>query len=310
MNLASIARALGGEVSADQVRCPGPNHSKADRSLSIRIGRDGKLVHHGFSGDSFEACDSYIRSCLGLPQWEPESRKPGSLATLAGGTRQKAKRETVFDFYDPETGELRYKKVRIDTDEGKSFYFSPKERGGSPPLLYGANYLADLLPGQPIFLVEGELKVNRLRELGAVAVSGDSGQGSKWLPSHAELLRGLDIILWPDSDAPGEQYIANAARCLRGHAASLRVGLAFGKPDGTKGRDACDWEGEQDDLAALVTTAEPYSGELNAHAHDEQQEEPLPLFPPLPEAAACPIDALGSVLSRAAKAIARCRCPM
>jgi hypothetical protein len=43
----------------------------------------------------------------------------------------------------------------------------------------------------------------------------------------------------------------------------------------------------------------------NGHAHGEQAEEPLPLFPPLPEAAPYPIDALGPVLSPAAKAIER-----
>jgi hypothetical protein len=28
---------LGGEVAGGQVRCPGPNHSPADRSLSVKL---------------------------------------------------------------------------------------------------------------------------------------------------------------------------------------------------------------------------------------------------------------------------------
>jgi putative DNA primase/helicase len=71
MNLTSIAHTLGGEVSNGQVLCPGPGHSRADRSLSIRIGKDGRLLHHSFSSDPFEVCDDYIRSRLGLPGWKP-----------------------------------------------------------------------------------------------------------------------------------------------------------------------------------------------------------------------------------------------
>ena len=42
--LQSWARALGGEVSGDQVLCPGPGHSPKDRSLSVKIGKDGQPV--------------------------------------------------------------------------------------------------------------------------------------------------------------------------------------------------------------------------------------------------------------------------
>ena len=126
-------------------------------------------------------------------------------------------------------------------------------------MLYGAERLCDVSEGQPVFVVEGEKKVDRLRELGAVAVSGDSGFSSKWLPAHADLLRGLPVILWPDSDEPGEWYIARAATCLTGSAASVRIVRPFGPPSGEKGRDVCDWHGSADDLAALVDSAESYA---------------------------------------------------
>jgi hypothetical protein len=98
-----------------------------------------------------------------------------------------------------------------------------------------------------------------LRELGAIAVCADSGAQSKWLPSHAALLRGLNINLWPDSDEPGEKYVANAVSCLKDSAASLRVVRPFGKPNGAKGRDVCDWQGGPDELQKLVESAEPYA---------------------------------------------------
>jgi putative DNA primase/helicase len=70
----------------------------------------------------------------------------------------------------------------------------------------------------------------------------------------------LSIILWPDSDEPGEKYISHAAKCLKDSAASIKVVRPFGPPNGTKGRDVCDWTGNAEDLAALVAAAEIYGG--------------------------------------------------
>jgi putative DNA primase/helicase len=248
MNLVSLATALSGEINGGQVLAPGPKHSPGDRSLSVRLDAsapDGFVVH-SFAGDDPIACKDYVRQRLGLPQW-----KPGN-----GNSRH----TVTHDYRDPKTGETRYRKERIEFVDGKkTFIIKPKGRGGSEPLLYGGECIADLAEGQPLFVVEGEKKVDRLRELGAIAVSADSGAESKWLPSHAELLRGLTIILWPDSDEPGEKYIARAAICLNGHAASIRIVRPFGKPNGGKGLDVCDWKGGPDELAKLAETAGPYA---------------------------------------------------
>jgi RecA-family ATPase len=172
----------------------------------------------------------------------------------------------VYEFCDPSSGAVRYRKERIEgAGGGKSFRFSPIGRNGQSPVLYGCERLADLAEGQPVFVVEGEKKVDRLRELGAVAVSGDSGASSRWLPAYADLLRGLHVVLWPDSDEPGEKYIANAAACLAGSAASLRVVRPFGKPNGAKGRDVCDWVGGPGELASLVEEADIYRGRDESH---------------------------------------------
>ena len=36
-SLAHLARQLGGDVVGQQVLCPGPKHSRKDRSLSVRL---------------------------------------------------------------------------------------------------------------------------------------------------------------------------------------------------------------------------------------------------------------------------------
>jgi hypothetical protein len=242
--LQSWAKLLGGEVCGTQVLCPGPGHSAEDRSLSVKIGRDGQPIVHSFAGDDPITCKDHVRKALGLPPFKPN----GSRKTVA-----------TYEFRDPASGEARYRKERVERADGtKSFFFKPAGRNGSDPLLYGAERLADVAEGQPVFIVEGEKKVDRLRELGAAAISGDSGSSSKWLPAHAGLLRGLPIILWPDSDEPGEKYAARAVDCLRSSAASLRVVRPFGPPNGAKGRDVCDWHGNAEDLAALAAGAELY----------------------------------------------------
>jgi hypothetical protein len=51
-----LARALGGEVSGDEIRARGPGHSAKDRSLSVKVDPDapgGFIVHsHSPRNDS------------------------------------------------------------------------------------------------------------------------------------------------------------------------------------------------------------------------------------------------------------------
>ena len=80
-----VARALGGEVCGDEVLCPGPGHSNADRSLSVKPDRDaadGFLVY-SFAGDDPILCRDHVRTKLGLPPFEPKKKngKAGAGAT-------------------------------------------------------------------------------------------------------------------------------------------------------------------------------------------------------------------------------------
>ncbi len=63
-----VARALGGEATGDTVLCPGPGHSKRDRSLSIKLDSkapDGFRVH-SFAGDDWRLCRDHVKAMLGL----------------------------------------------------------------------------------------------------------------------------------------------------------------------------------------------------------------------------------------------------
>ncbi len=76
LDLRSIARRLGGEVSGRQVLAPGPNHSARDRSLSVRLSwqaPDGYIVF-SHAGDDFAACRDHVRAKLGLSHVMPTRR--------------------------------------------------------------------------------------------------------------------------------------------------------------------------------------------------------------------------------------------
>jgi hypothetical protein len=76
MDIGHIARSLGGDViSRDSCNVPGPNHSRRDRSLSIRIDRDGRLKIHSFANDDWKECRAYVFSKLGISDdWKPDNK--------------------------------------------------------------------------------------------------------------------------------------------------------------------------------------------------------------------------------------------
>jgi hypothetical protein len=64
IDLRSLARALGGDVSAGQVLAPGPGHSPKYCSLSIKLDSsapDG-FVLNSFAGDDPIECRDYVRA--------------------------------------------------------------------------------------------------------------------------------------------------------------------------------------------------------------------------------------------------------
>lgn len=76
-DLHSIARALGGEVRGDKALVPGPGHSPKDRSLSLKIGADGRVIWHSFAGDRWEDVRPHLaRAGLSLASGEAGPYKP------------------------------------------------------------------------------------------------------------------------------------------------------------------------------------------------------------------------------------------
>jgi putative DNA primase/helicase len=74
VSLRSIAATLGGDVISNRyVLCPGPGHSKRDRSLKVKLKPDGTFSVTSFAGDVWQTCKDYVRERLGLPNdWHRE----------------------------------------------------------------------------------------------------------------------------------------------------------------------------------------------------------------------------------------------
>jgi putative DNA primase/helicase len=79
MNIREAAAHLGGEVHGGKIVCPGPNHSKGDRSLAVWLGPPLRV--HSLAEDDWRDCLSFVRQRLGLPdddwRYRPlEERRP------------------------------------------------------------------------------------------------------------------------------------------------------------------------------------------------------------------------------------------
>ncbi|RWN99508.1 MAG: virulence-associated protein E [Mesorhizobium sp.] len=72
MNLKSAALALGGEVTGrNSIHCPGPAHSRSDRSLQVTFKPDGSFICRSFSGDDWRECRDHVKARLGLSDDRP-----------------------------------------------------------------------------------------------------------------------------------------------------------------------------------------------------------------------------------------------
>lgn len=71
-DLHALVKRHGGELHGSYAVLPGPGHSRRDRSLSVTLGREGRLVFHSFAGDSFED----VRDYLGIEARQGEAPNP------------------------------------------------------------------------------------------------------------------------------------------------------------------------------------------------------------------------------------------
>jgi hypothetical protein len=245
-----MAELLGGEVRGGEVLCPGPSHSAADRSLSVKPdpAADHGFVVHSFSGDDAIVCRDHVRKKLGLAEWKPRERKAG---------RSKAGAKP----WSPIIARHVYKNadgtpyLQVCRTLAKTF-FQNKWNGqmwvtGKPDGPKVPYMLPELLAAPPtakVHICEGEKDADALVKLGFVATTNSEG-AANWTDDLNEYFRDRHVFIHEDNDDEGRKRVQRIARVLDGIAASVRVIRLPGLPP--KG-DVSDWLENDPSGARLV----------------------------------------------------------
>jgi hypothetical protein len=189
-----IAKHLGGagrNASGWDCRCPAHEDGKA--SLSLSIGKGGKLLWHCHAGCVQAAVLEGLKQANVLMNGDarPAEHKP-----------QQRRRIVATYSYVDEHGAVLFEVVRYQPKDFRQR--RPDGNGGyiwslgdTHRVLYR---LPEVLSADEVVITEGEKDADRLRSLGFTATTNPEG-AKKWQPSFAEALAGKRVIILPDNDA-------------------------------------------------------------------------------------------------------------
>jgi putative DNA primase/helicase len=181
--------------------------------------------------------------CHGCGWDGPKARKGNS-----AGSGDLGPIKAVYDYTD-EAGERLYQVLRFEPLHGPKQFRQRKGpdqkkwsiKGVRIVLFRLHELIEELAAGCTIFVVEGERDVITLRQHGVPATCNPMGAG-KWWPEFNEILRGADVVICGDNDAPGREHVMLVAANLHGVARRLRVlDLAKFWPEIQESDDITDW---------------------------------------------------------------------
>lgn len=181
-----------------------------------------------------------------------------------------------FDWTDPANPKGHSKTfLQRMPDDRKAGGWAYKVKDRITPVPYRLpELLDDAGAGYPIYIVEGEKKVDMLRALGVPATCNHGGAG-KWPDELVPYFMGADLVLLADNDEAGRKHIDMVGRKLEGTARRIRVLDLPGLPE-KGGID--DWlpaggtaEKLYDllDTAARPFTAQPFTSRFGAVTWDQ-----------------------------------------
>jgi len=137
MDLRSAARALGGEVVGRGIVCPGPGHSRHDRSLSILFdpsAPDGFTLH-SHAGDDFRSCRDHVRDRFGIPGQAGQvfsqlAKEPAHVAPVSTGSDRTALALRIWREAQPAAGSpveayLSRRGLSLPSDPNEVIRFDP-----------------------------------------------------------------------------------------------------------------------------------------------------------------------------------------
>ncbi|MBK9171071.1 MAG: hypothetical protein IPM24_26930 [Bryobacterales bacterium] len=239
MTAAQIAQALGGRKSGSGWTAKCPAHQDTNPSLSL-TDSNGKLLVCCHAGCPQRAVVDALQA-MGL--W-PESEQrdhPGDWG-----------QRVATYYYADESGEVVLEVHRFIQPNGSKTFRQRRPDGkwtakGTRRVPYR---LPELIDAPIAFIVEGEKDVESLREHGFVATCNVGGAG-KWMDSDSQYLRGREVHIIPDRDAPGADHAVKVARSLLGIAASISIITLPGNA-----KDISDWFAEGHSECELIAIVE------------------------------------------------------
>lgn len=234
MTARDIAEGLGARRSGSGWKAPCPAHEDDNPSLSISEA-DGKILLHCHAGCTQAAVIEALRE-RGL--WFEGHAHVESQQRAYGQAKQRASNRRIVAEYDyrNRSGAMLYQVVRFEPKGFCQRY--PDGAGGwtwkkhPDQVLYR---LPEVIEAPIVFVVEGEKDVETLRARGFVATTPAGGASAPWLPGFTEALRGREVVIWPDADAPGRKKALVIAQALLGAAARITLFDIAGA------KDASEW---------------------------------------------------------------------
>lgn len=192
------------------------------------------------------------RAATGRPSTISPKPAAGSPATTTAPPVKPRKIATFF--YTDAAGKKRYGKERWeparDGKRRKEFFFFSFDNQGTRQKGFKGEHLLyrlhEIVKADQVFIFEGEAKADLAASWGLAATCLDTGAESKWRASYTPHLAGKDVVIVPDNDKAGEEYLQKIARALHGVAQTVRVLRLPGLPE--KG-DLIDWARLQEGAA-------------------------------------------------------------
>ena len=246
-DLGRIASAMGGEVQGNVATFPTPGHSAKDRgswAYANPDAPDGVWIESGNGGDPLAIKDE-LRAKGVLPDRE----RAGEAWRVSG----------VYEFTD-EGGAVLYRTRRHEHPGKPKRYTAerPDGQGGwvgglgdARRVLYRLPALLAADPAEPVYLVEGERKADKLAGWGLPATAIAFGCKG-WRKCYAEALAGRTVAILPDNDDPGRGFAETAREAIEAAGGRAHLIELPGLPP--KG-DVIDWTGTADELRALTQAA-------------------------------------------------------
>lgn len=235
-----------------------PAHDDRKQSLSIGVGKDGRVLLNCHAGCTFAA----VVAALGISASElfadGRSANGASAPTVvpAQGVTTRPKLVASYDYYNLD-GSLAFQSCRFEPKD-----FRQRRRNGHgewvykldgvAPVLYRFPEIAEAVAmGRRIFVVEGEKDADALVSYGHEATTNPMGAG-KWREDYSRVLAGAEVVILPDNDKPGQSHGQQVAASLTNAGCRVKVVELPGLPEKGDVSDWLDAGGDFDTLERLI----------------------------------------------------------